>query len=153
MSKSTIDVLDIRPAVRAFLKEKSSGFEIECLEKLLGFLACKQRGRRAHENGVAGHSSMNQCDESKLFTEGWIAPVLHKMNLVDAEKTHPVRKLAVLKESIELGGRKEFGGNENNGGLFDAVSPEITLASSSRSKCVFIEGSSLNPKLMESCML
>jgi len=75
------------------------------------------------------------------------------MHLVDAEKTHPGRKFAVLKKSIKLGGRKEFGGNEDDGGVFDAISPEIALASSSYSKCVFVEGSSLDSKFMESCML
>lgn len=75
------------------------------------------------------------------------------MDLIDAEEAHPVGKLAMLKQSIELGGREEFGGNENDGGIFDTLSPEITIASMSSGKCVFIEGSSLNSKLLESCML
>lgn len=60
MSKSTIDVLNIKPAIRTLLKKKRAGFEIKRVEKLLGFLACEQRGRRTHENGVSGHSSVNQ---------------------------------------------------------------------------------------------
>ena len=106
MLKGTIDVLNVRPAVRVFLKEKSFRFEIEHVEKLLSFLASKQCGCYAHENGVSGHSSVNQRNQLKLFTEGWTTPVLHKMDLINAEEAHPVGKLVMLKQSIKFGGRE-----------------------------------------------